>query len=107
MSDDKQNGPDNGGNGGGGSGPNPWMKSLLIWVAILLGLAVFVTMIDGRGAGAGADQIAYSAFLDKVDEGSVRDVNISREIITGTTTSGEKFRAFPIQDATLVPKLRD
>jgi cell division protease FtsH len=103
MSDEKQTGPDN----GGGNAPNPWMKSLLVWVAILLGLAVFVTAIDGRNSGGNADQIAYSAFLDKVDEGSVRDVNISRELITGTTTSGEKFRAFPIQDATLVPKLRE
>ncbi|SFP90887.1 ATP-dependent zinc metalloprotease FtsH [Sphingomonas rubra] len=108
MSDNlKQRGPGNGDNGGGGNGPNPWMKSLLIWVAILLGLAIFVTMVDGRQAGAGADQIAYSTFLDKVDEGSVRDVNISRDIITGTTTAGEKFRAYPIADATLVPKLRE
>lgn len=107
MSDDnKQRGSGPGDNGGGPS-PNPWMKSLLIWVAILLGMALFVTTIDGRQAAGGGDQIAYSAFLDKVDEGSVRDVNISRDIITGTTTSGEKFRAYPIQDATLVPKLRE
>jgi len=103
MSDDnKQRGPDK-----GGPTPNPWMKSLLIWVAILLGMALFVTTIDGRQASGGGDQIAYSAFLDKVDEGSVRDVNISRDIITGTTTSGEKFRAYPIADSTLVPKLRE
>jgi len=97
---DKQPGPEN--NGG-----NPWMKSLLIWVGILLGLALFVTMVDGRTATAGGNQIAYSTFLDKIDEGTVRDVNISRDIITGTTTAGEKFRAYPLQDATLVQKLRE
>ena len=43
---DKPQGPDNGGGGNG----NPWMKSLLIWVGILLALAVFVTMFDGRTA---------------------------------------------------------
>ncbi|MEG3164850.1 ATP-dependent zinc metalloprotease FtsH [Sphingomonas sp. PB2P19] len=98
---DKPQGPDN------GSGGNPWMKSLLIWVGILLALAVFVTMFDGRTATAGGNTIAYSAFLDKVDEGTVKDVNISRDMISGTLSSGEKFKAYPIPDATLVPKLRD
>ena len=92
---------------GGGNGTNPWMKSLLIWVAILLGLALFVTMADSRGGAGASNQIAYSSFLDKVDEGSIREVNISRELISGTTTAGEKFRAYPIPDATLVPKLRE
>ena len=84
---DKPQGPDNGGNGGGGG--NPWMKSLLVWVGILLALAVFVTMFDGRTAATGGNTIAYSAFLDKVDEGTVKDVNISRDMISGTLSSGE------------------
>ena len=40
-------------------GPNPWMKSLLIWVGILVALALFVTMIDTRTATTGGNQIAY------------------------------------------------
>jgi cell division protease FtsH len=103
MSDnDKRPGQDEGGNG-----PNPWMKSLLIWVGILLALALFVTMFDGRPAAGSGNTIAYSTFLDKVDEGTVKDVNISRDIISGTLSSGEKFRAYPIQDPTLVTKLRE
>ena len=86
---------------------NPWMKSLLIWVAILVGLALFVSVVDGRGATPAGNTIAYSAFLDKVDEGTVKDVNISRDIISGTLTSGDKFKAYPIQDPGLVQKLRD
>ena len=104
MSDnDKQPGQDD----SGGNGPNPWMKSLLIWVGILLALALFVTMFDGRPAAGSGNTIAYSTFLDKVDEGTVKDVNISRDIISGTLSSGEKFRTYPIQDAALVPKLRE
>ena len=99
---DKQPGQD-GGNGGG----NPWMKSLLIWVGILFALALFVTLIDGRSTTDAGNTIAYSQFLDKVDEGTVKDVAISRDVITGTYTSGEKFKAYPIQDATLVPHLRE
>ena len=48
--------------------PNPWMKSLLVWVAIFVGLALFVTLIDGRSAGTANNTLPYSAFLDKVEE---------------------------------------
>ncbi|WP_298091342.1 ATP-dependent zinc metalloprotease FtsH [uncultured Sphingomonas sp.] len=102
MSDhDKQPGP---GNDGGG---NPWMKSLLVWVGILLALALFVTMFDGRTATARGNQIEYSTFLDKVDEGTVKDAVISRESITGTLSSGEAFRTTPVQDSQLIPRLRE
>jgi cell division protease FtsH len=90
------------GNGGG----NPWMKSLMIWVGILLALALFVQLFDGRSSAAGGSEVAYSAFLDKVEEGTVKDVAISRDLITGTTTSGDKFRTRPIADPTLVQTLR-
>ena len=92
-----------------GPGGNPWMKSLLIWVAILLGLALFVTMVDGRSSQPASGTIAYTTFLDKVDESAVRDVNISRDMISGTLKSGEKFRSnpLPMGDPTLVQKLRD
>ena len=99
---DKQ--PGDGGNNGSG---NPWMKSLLIWVGILLALAMFVTMFDGRTSTAGGNTVAYSKFLDQVDEGTVKDVAISRDVITGTYSSGDKFRTYPIQDPTLVPHLRE
>jgi cell division protease FtsH len=92
--------PDSGGNG------NPWMKSLLIWVGILLALALFVTLFDGRATQASGTTIAYSTFLDKVDEGTVKDVNISRELISGTLSSGDKFKTYPIQDPQLVERLR-
>jgi cell division protease FtsH len=100
MNDDNKQPGDNGGG-------NPWMKSLLVWVGILLALALFVTVIGGRGTTATGNQIAYSVFLDKVDEGAVQKVNISREMITGTLKSGETFRAYPIPDTALPQKLRD
>ncbi|WP_374942041.1 ATP-dependent zinc metalloprotease FtsH [Sphingomonas sp.] len=100
---DKQ--PGSGDNSGGG--PNPWMKSLLIWVGILLALALFVTMVDGRTSAAGGSAVEYSTFLDKVDEGTVKDVVISRDQITGTFTSGESFKTMPVPDTQLIPKLRE
>ena len=104
MNDNDKPGPD--GNKGGGG--NPWMKSLLIWVGVLVGLAMFVTLVDGRTTTAAAgNTIAYSTFLDRVDAGTVKDVSISRDMIAGTMRGGDKFRAYPIQDPSLVQKLRD
>ncbi|MDQ9782791.1 ATP-dependent metallopeptidase FtsH/Yme1/Tma family protein, partial [Serratia marcescens] len=71
---EKQQSPDNGGG-------NPWMKSLLIWVGILVALALFVTLIDGRTQPAASSTIPYSAFLDKVEAGTVQDVNVAGEVI--------------------------
>jgi len=96
---DKQQGPDN--NGG-----NPWMKSLLIWVGILAALALFVSLMNQPSQTAGST-IPYSAFLDKVQEGSVKDVNVSQTVITGTLTNDTKFRTNTVPDPQLIPKLRE
>ncbi|WP_341209000.1 ATP-dependent zinc metalloprotease FtsH [uncultured Sphingomonas sp.] len=99
--------PGNGGNDNNGSGgPNPWMKSLLIWVGVLLSLAVVVTLFDGRTSTAQGNTIAYSTFLDKVDEGTVKSVNVSRDMISGSFSSGDKFRTYPVQDSGLIDRLR-
>ena len=84
---------------------NPWMKSLLIWVGILAALAVFVTMFDGRKATAAGDGIAYSEFIAKVDEGSVKDARISGAVVSGTLSNGEKFRTYNPNDPQLVERL--
>ncbi|KQM96650.1 MULTISPECIES: ATP-dependent zinc metalloprotease FtsH [unclassified Sphingomonas] len=97
---DKQNGPD------GGGGGNPWMKSLLIWVGILVSLAMFVTLFDGRSAQTQGQVVPYSTFLDKVDEGSVREVNIAPNTITGIYTNDEKFRTNALNDPNLIERLR-
>ena len=97
---DKQQSPDP--NGGG----NPWMKSLLIWVGILMALALFVSLSGAGSSAQSGNQIEYSTFLDKVDEGTVKTATISRDSITGQLSSGEKFRTTPVPDSQLIPRLR-
>ena len=97
---DKQPGQDS-------SGGNPWMKSLLIWVGILVALALFVTLMDQRAPVAGSTQIPYSLFLDKVESGAVKDVNIAGEVVTGTYADSTKFRTYAPQDPRLTDRLRE
>ncbi|WNO53969.1 ATP-dependent zinc metalloprotease FtsH [Stakelama saccharophila] len=100
MSDDN-NKPDP--NGGGG---NPWMKSLLIWVGILVALALFVTLFDSRTSPAANDSIAYSTFLDRVEQSEVKEVSVSDGVITGTMADGDTFRTNAPNDPQLIPTLR-
>ena len=103
---DRQHGPDHGGNGGGNG--NPWMKNLMIWLGILVALALFVTMFEnGSRTVASSNALSYSAFLSKVSEGSVREVKIMGEVVTGITTSGDKFRTYAPADPTLISRLTD
>ena len=87
---------------------NPWMKSLLIWVGILLGLVLFVSMFDtsARTMGSG-DGIAYSEFLQRLDQGSVKSVEIAGDSVSGKFTNDASFRTYSPGDAQLVQRLAD
>nr|MDQ2878686.1 ATP-dependent metallopeptidase FtsH/Yme1/Tma family protein [Pseudomonadota bacterium] len=99
MNENDKPGPENG-------GPNPWMKNLLIWVGVLAALALFATMIDSRSQSAGVSETPYSTFLNKVDEGSVKDVSIAGANINGTYSDGSKFRTYAPSDPQLTDRLR-
>ena len=81
-------------------GPNmsPWMRSLAIWVAILAALALFVSIFEGRGSSGNGQTIAYSDFVSRVEQGSVKSVVQSGDTITGTLKSGEEFKTFAVPD---------
>jgi cell division protease FtsH len=100
MSDnDKQQGPENGG--------NPWMKSLLIWVGILAALALFVSLFDRSSVPATGEAIPYSQFMSKVNNGEVRSVNISRTtgVVSGELSNGGKFRTNAPEDPDMIRTL--
>ncbi|GGD37184.1 ATP-dependent zinc metalloprotease FtsH [Croceicoccus pelagius] len=74
---------------------NPWLKSLMIWGGIFLGLLLVVSMIGDRSQPAGT-QIAYSDFRDKVAEGSVAEVQIAPDRITGKLKNDQTFSTIPV-----------
>jgi len=82
-----------------GSG-NSWMKSLMIWAGILLGLVIVVQLVGG-GAAPAPNTIAYSDFLKQVDEGQVKQVVVGKEVISGRTTNNETFRTVAPPNAPL------
>ncbi|WP_419814120.1 ATP-dependent zinc metalloprotease FtsH [Glacieibacterium sp.] len=89
--------------------PNPWIKSLGLWAAILLALVVVVNVIQGPATTATGSSVAYSDFLSKVDEGGVKSVEFRGLDIQGKSASDESFRTTipPMGDPTLITKLRE
>ena len=67
---------------------NPWTKSLLIWVAVLFGLVLFVRAFDS-GSAAQGEPLAYSDFVQQVDEGNVQSVTIATSAVGNVTVSGK------------------
>ncbi len=72
-------------------GTNPWVKSLFIWAGILVALIFFVTMFDSGGSTTD-ETISYSAFLDRIEEGQVAQVEINQGFVEGTLTDQSTFR---------------
>ncbi len=91
----------------GQGGPNPWMKSLMLWGGIFLALLLVVSMFGNAGQPAGT-QIGYSDFRDRVAEGTVQSVQIAPDRITGTLKNEQTFTTVPIaNDAELTTLLED
>ncbi len=85
--------------------PNPWIRSLMIWAGILLVLAMVASVIDGRSKDAQSKGIAYSEFLKRVKDGSIKDVVKAGDILSGHTTSDEAFRTYAMDDPQLTERL--
>ncbi len=83
---------------------NPWLKSLLIWGGIFLTLFFVVTLFSARGETAGAP-LRYSDFRARVVEGSVAEVQVGPDKITGKLKNGEAFSTIPIPNDTTLPQL--
>ncbi len=84
---------------------NPWMKSLLIWVGILLALVLFVSMFDSSSRTADGSSIPYSEFLARVDEGTVKSAEIAGNVVSGKLSNDQSFRTYAPSDPQLVDRL--
>ena len=83
---------------------NPWLKSLLVWGGIFMALLLVVSMFGARGD-VGGTPVPYSDFRGKVAEGSVADVQVGSERITGHYKNGDPFSTVPIPNDTSLPAL--
>ncbi len=83
---------------------NPWIKSLMVWGGIFMALLLVVSMFNAGTATSGK-QLRYSDFRDKVAEGSVREVQIGPDKITGVLDNDEQFSTVPVPSDTELTNL--
>lgn len=90
----------------GSGGPNPMVKSLMIWGGIFLALLLVVSMFGSGGQTAGT-QIGYSDFRQRVVAGDVQAVEIGEQRITGTFKNNETFSTTPVANDTELTRMLD
>ena len=88
---------------------NPWAKSLMIWMAVLLGLVMLSQMFGGERAAA-TGSIPYSQFVSDVAEGNVQSVIIAPSqggnmAISGKLQGGKAFTTTAPADANVSDRL--
>ena len=76
---------------------NPWLKSLLIWAAVLFAVVLFGSLMGGGTSTTASPTIPYSQFVSEVDEGKVQSVSMTtsqngNQMIVGQHADKSMFR---------------
>jgi cell division protease FtsH len=86
---------------------NNFGRNIALWIIIALLLLTLFNLFQGQGARTTATPLAFSEFLDRVDDGQVRDVTIAGDHITGHFSgTGQGFTTYAPDDPSLVERLR-
>jgi cell division protease FtsH len=80
-------------------------RNIALWVVVALFLVVLFNVFQPSSQPNNATPIAYSSFLDQVNNGQVQDVTIAGHDVTGTTKDGKSFATYTPDDPTMVQKL--
>ncbi|WP_309139557.1 ATP-dependent zinc metalloprotease FtsH [Siccirubricoccus sp. G192] len=87
---------------------NNFGRNLALWVIVALLLVALFNLFQPSGtAQRGAQQVAYSDFLNEVGAGHVRDVVIQGRTVTGQLSDGRSFQTYTPEDPALVGKLTE
>src|SRR3546814_5092929 len=82
------------------------MKCWMFWRGILLAMLLVALMFGGAAQPAG-NALTYSEFRQKVEEGSVKQVVLSDDRVTGELSNGDHFTANVVRDPELLKLLND
>lgn len=82
-------------------------KNLVFWgILILLMVTLFSVLQDGSGNGR-SGTLPFSEFLQKVEAGQVRSVNMDGETLEVTTTDNQRFKTIQPYGTDIIPDLRE
>jgi cell division protease FtsH len=80
-------------------------KNLAVWVVIAVLLYMLFSLFQGAQNRGPHQQLAFSDFLSEIDAGSVRNVTIQGNKISGHYDDGRAFRTYSPDDPNLIERL--
>src|SRR3546814_5701261 len=86
---------------------NPCINRAMICAGVIVALLLFVSIFDSKSGAPAGSSIAYSEFRQKVQEGSLKEISIAPDRISGTFTNNETFSTVPVSDPGLANLLDD
>ncbi len=81
-------------------------KNFFIWLGVFVVLSLVMSLWSGDVSRAGAEKLAFSEFMNRVENKQVAEVTISGASISGTATNGARFYTYAPYDPTMVENLR-
>jgi len=82
-------------------------RNAALWLVIVLLLFALFNLFQGTASRSPQAPLAYSDFIDHVENGRVLKVTIQGQEITGQFRDGSEFQTFAPDDPTLVQHLRE
>lgn len=81
-------------------------RNVVVWLGAILLLSAVMNMFVENGKKANADNLAFSDFMNEVEEKRVTEVSIEGANINGTFEDGKKFYTYAPYDPSMVEVLR-
>ncbi len=81
-------------------------RNFAVWVIIAMLLFALFNLFQQPGSSTRADSLSYSEFIANVEAGTVRDVTIAGDQITGKLNDGKPFETVTPNDPNLVTTLQ-
>ena len=86
---------------------NNFGRNIALWVIIALLLVTLFKMFGTETGDRASRSITYTEFLERVEDGQVRDVTIEGHNITGHLAGGQSFSTYAPDDAAMIEMLRE
>jgi cell division protease FtsH len=80
-------------------------RNIALWVVVALFLVVLFNVFQTSNSSTSQTSMAYSSFLDDVNNGQVQDVTITGHDVAFTTKDGKEFDTYTPDDPNLVTDL--
>ncbi|SMF32627.1 membrane protease FtsH catalytic subunit [Tistlia consotensis] len=81
-------------------------RNAALWIIIILLLVALFNLFQDGGSRHSQSQMAYSQFIDSVEQGDVSEVTIQGNTISGRLRNGNAFQTYKPEDPSLIERLR-